>query len=186
MVGLFIEKEKYGIILDELYGKLIDYCLRNTSSFMLVYAKYQMKPYSSEMEEIRRELTKFEIKRRINPSWPGTPATYSSNTEYQIVFYACEQEARNSLLKTNSLFSWTRPEMPQDLAFFRGNKCWLYTVAHEGFFCVIDPTQADVEFLKSVGLYDISAIGSYLPEDEWQFFEDLGDTRQGTVLREPY
>lgn len=116
---------------------------------MLVYVNYYGKGYSAIMKSFRKELEAYKVKTRTNPYWPGTPGTYSVNTSYKVVFYRTDQKAKTILKKVTSLNAWMCPSYPQDLAFFKKNQCWFYSVGHENIAAIIRPTNNDLDFLES-------------------------------------
>ncbi|WP_180322413.1 hypothetical protein [Mesobacillus foraminis] len=54
------------------------------------------------------------------------------------VFYFQLNNATNQFLKdrSNSLFDWISPELPEDLMFYQNDKCILAVCSHEGYFMV--------------------------------------------------
>lgn len=137
---------------DDKYEPFINYCIETSDYFMLVYVKYQMQPYTTVMNEIYQKLLPYIVKTRTNPCWPGTKYSYSLNTVYEVIFYRCSIETKEILLRVKNLFDWTRPNLPQDLSFFRGNACWQYTVGHEKLAFIKDPTEQDIDFLHRIEL----------------------------------
>lgn len=101
------------------------------------------------MKGFREELEAFKVKSRTNPCWPGTPGTYSVNTTYKVVFYRTDQRAKTILKKVTSLNDWKCPSYPQDLAFFKKNQCWFYSVGHENIAAIVRPTSKDLDFVES-------------------------------------
>lgn len=134
------------------YDSFLNYAFSKTDYFMLVYVNYYGKGYTSQMKQFEKQLKPFEVKRRTNPSWPGTLETFSPNTTYKVVFYQTDDMAKKVLKNVNGLFDWTRPLNPQDLAFFKRNKCWFYSVAHEGIAAIMNADEEDFAFLEKNGL----------------------------------
>ena len=62
--------------------------------------------------------------------------------------------AKDILKEVNSLSEWSRPSYPQDLAFFKGNKCWFFSVGHENIAGIVHVTKEDIAFLEANGLAD--------------------------------
>ena len=58
---------------------------------------------------------------------------------------------------------WSCPENPQDLAFFKGNKCWFYSVGHEKIAGIIRADDEDVDFVVKCGLADYSDVEPFNP-----------------------
>ena len=74
------------------------------------------------------------------------------DTTYKIVFYRCCEEAKTILNEVNSISMWACPFYPEDLAFFKGNQCWFYSVGHENIAAVIHATEQDLIFLEENGI----------------------------------
>ena len=135
-----------------LYFEFLDYAFNCADYFMLVYVNYYGKGYSSIMKEFSKKLQKFKVKSRSNPSWPGTQSTYSHKTTYKIVFYRTDLEAKEILKTVSSLNMWSSPTYPQDLAFFKKEECWFYSVGHENIAAILRPTDEDYCFVEKKGL----------------------------------
>ena len=132
-----------------IYFDFLDYAFAHTDYFMLVYVNYYGKGYSPTMKDYSKKLEKFKIKTRTNPCWPGTLGTYSRNTTYKVVFYRTAFEAKTILKTVSALNTWSSPSYPQDLAFFKGNQCWFYSVGHENIAAIIRATNDDLDFVES-------------------------------------
>ena len=133
----------------DVYFDFLDYAFDTADFFMLVYVNYYGKGYSATMKAFKKELEEFKVKTRTNPHWPGTPGTSSMNTTYKVVFYRTDPTAKAILKKVNALNAWACPSYPQDLAFFKGNKCWFYSVGHENIAAIIGATNSDFDFIES-------------------------------------
>lgn len=105
---------------------------------MLVFANYYGKGLPARAKQIQKELKPFRVKSRTNPSWPGVLETYCPNTTYKINFYHCCDESKIFLHEFDKLSDWSRPRNAEDLAFFKNNQCWFYSVGHEKIaaFCM--------------------------------------------------
>lgn len=133
------------------YRDFLEYAFARTDYFMLVYVNYCGKGYTKIMKSFMEELKPFQVKRRSNPSWPGT-TTYCPNTAYKVVFYRNCAQAKEILCKVDRMSAWTCPSYPQDLAFFKGDQCWFYSVGHEKIAAVIHAGYEDISFLAENGL----------------------------------
>ena len=129
------------------YEQFIDYAFKHTDFFMLVYVNYYNKGYTKKMKSFMKSLKPFQVKRRTNPSWPGTELTICPNTSYKVVFYRTDEDAKEVLKHVFKISDWSCPENPQDLAFFKGNKCWFYSVGHEKIAGIIRADDEDVDFV---------------------------------------
>ena len=136
----------------QVYAEFLEYAFTETDYFMLVYANYYGKGYTKIMKSFLKELRPFQVKRRTNPSWPGTLGTICPNTTYKVVFYRTAPEAKETLKKVNQLSQWSSPSYPQDLAFFKGNQCWLYSVGHEKIAALLHASEKDIDFVAKTGL----------------------------------
>ncbi len=149
----------------ERYYHFLDYAFEKTDYFMLVYVNYFGKGYTKIMKTYRNMLKPFEVKSRTNPSWPGTLGQVCPNTTYKIVFYRTSKQAKEILENVEKMSDWSCPTYPQDLAFFKGNQCWFYSVGHEKIAAIIHATEEDLEFLEKEGL--ALKENAYKPEDDY-------------------
>lgn len=148
-----------------VYVDLIDYAFEKADFFMLVYVNYYGKGYSKEKKYFRRKLEPYQIKSRTNPSWPGTPETFCPNSTYKVIFYKTNTEAKKVLQEVSCLSDWTSPSLPEDLAFFKGNQCWFYSVGHEKIGAFLHATDEDLDFIESKGL--ASRERAFVPQDDY-------------------
>ena len=159
----------------QVYYDFIDYAFENADFFMLVFKNYG-HGYSAKQRYFRDKLRKYKVKSRRDPFWPGTPGEYCDGTLYKIAFYRTDPEAIEILKEVDCLSAWGYG-MPEDLCFFKQNKCWFYSVAHEYIGCIIDVTNSDLEFLRSHGLIDNEEQPFY-PQNNYfeQFHETIVDS----------
>lgn len=146
------DDQKTDFLSGQVYRALLEYAFSKTDYFMLVYLRSNGKAYSKGQAEIKCALADFQVKRRTNPSWPGVPYTERSNTAYQVIFYKNSPEALEILKSAEKMSDWNAPLYPMDLAFFKGNRCWFYSVAHEKIAAIIDASKGDVLFAEENGL----------------------------------
>lgn len=134
------------------YFDFLDYAFSKTDYFMLVYVNYYGKGYTQKQKYFKKVLEPFKVKCRSNPSWPGTLNTFSEKSTYKIIFYRNDDSAKQILKECNCLSDWSRPKCPEDLAFFKGNECWFYSVGHEMIAAIISADKDDLDFVESKGL----------------------------------
>ena len=146
------------------YFDFLDYAFSKSDYFMLVYINYYNNGYTKEQKYFRDSLKKYKVKSRTNPSWPGTLGMKCQNTTYKIVFYRTDVEAKNILKQITSLSDWCGTN-PEDLAFFKGNQCWFYSVGHEKIAAIIQADEADIEFVVSKGL--ALRENAFVPKDNY-------------------
>ncbi len=132
----------------ERYFAFLEYAFSETDYFMLVYVNYYGKGYSKKMKEIKKALEPYKVKSRSNPSWPGTLWSVCQDTEYKVVFYRNDERAKTVLKSVEKVSDWTRPGYPEDLAFFKGNICWFYSVGHEKIAAIIHASEKDILFAE--------------------------------------
>ena len=148
----------------QLYYDFLDYAFSRADYFMLVYVNYYGKGYTKKQKYFKNALEKFKVRSRSNPSWPGTLKTFAHDTTYKVVFYRTEEAAKIILKEVAGLNEWTRG-MPEDLAFFKGNQCWFYSVGHENIAAIIHANTDDIDFLVSIGLAKKENV--FVPNDDY-------------------
>ena len=72
-----------------------------------------------------------------------------------------ETEAKKILLCVNGMNEWTANNGPQDMAFFKGNQCWFYSVGHEAIAAILHATEEDLDFVEANGLADRNSVKNY-------------------------
>lgn len=159
------DEQKKDYCTGQIYFDFLDYAFSKNDYFMLVYINYYGKGYTSKQKYFKDALKKYKVKSRNNPKWPGTLQQNCPNTTYKIVFYKTENEAKEILKKVMSLSDWSRPSFPEDLAFFKGNQCWFYSVGHEKIAAIIHATEEDINFLATNGLAEKHK--AYIPNDNY-------------------
>ena len=133
----------------QVYFDFIDYAFSKADYFMLVFVNYYGNGYKSKQKYFMDKLKKYKVKTRTNPYWLGTPGTFSQNSTYKIVFYKTEPDAKEILKEVDGISAWSRPGMPEDLAFFKKNQCWFYSVGHEHIASMQHIDTDDLDFLES-------------------------------------
>ncbi len=109
------------------------------------------------------------IKRRHNTVWPSTEI-FSCNCTYTIALCRICDELRQLLLKPGSYFSWRYPRYPEDLSFFKDNRCWLYASSHEEYIEFLPRSLEEYDFVASLG---VELPEPYRPiEDDEYYWED--------------
>lgn len=152
------DNQKKDYCSNQTYYDFLEYAFAEATYFMLVYVNYYGRGYSAKMKKFRSALKPFEIKSRSSPHWPGVNCTFCVDTTYKVVFYRTSSSALEVLKEVKCVSDWTAPLYPQDLAFFKGNKCWFYSVGHEKIAAIICPSKKDLDFLEINGLADREAV----------------------------
>lgn len=121
------------------YKQLIDFLLRHCDRFAFVEDRRLMKDEESRLAYVHHLITYIEthlIERNIQKKWETTELTDA--TAY--VFYFRLNNVTAVFLKDfgNSLFDWRNPKLPEDLMFYKNDKCILASCSHEKYF-LVDP-----------------------------------------------
>lgn len=148
-IYFFNDNQRVDNCSGQTYFDFLDYAFEESDYFMLVYVNYYGKGYSKKMNYFKKALKPYQIKARTNPCWPGVLGTDCDQTTYKIIFYSNKPEAKNILKQVAKLSDWSSPSYPQDLAFFKGNQCWFYSVGHEKIGAIIHATDKDLDFVES-------------------------------------
>jgi len=135
---------------NEKYTRLIEYALETSDFFMFVFCKKKNEGFKRSMLEIKKKLSYLNVKAQYRYSWVGTETIPGGNYEHQVCFYRADVSAMQCLLSVNSLFEWIWPLLPQDLCFFREDRCWFCSTSHERLAVITEPTHQDVEFFKQL------------------------------------
>ena len=135
----------YNLLADvkgNTYVRLLQEALNACGSFILV-----IRPSLDLIDSghgVLNKLRPFLISEEEKSEWPGTQlldGTAQVNS-YELTLLAAEVLTEVA----SGLFSWTQPELPEDLCLFRADgEPWLVTIAHEedGFMVLsADETRA--------------------------------------------
>ena len=96
-------------------------------------------------------LSPFLIKMRHNTEWPSTIVISSKNT-YNIALYRPCNEIYPFLLEPGGYYAWRYPRFPEDLSFFKDNRCWLYASSHEEYLEFFPRSRDEYDFMASLGI----------------------------------
>ena len=122
--------------------------------FMLVYAFRRGSRYGAELRRCREALEPYLVKRRTQPSWPGTTLSRTPEVRYEVAFYRTVPEAKAILQGAAALTAWSAPRRPQDLAFFRRNRCWFFSSSARREAALLHASAEDIALLVQLGLAD--------------------------------
>ena len=119
------------------YKQLIDFLSKHSNQFAFVENRQMMETEEERLAYIDNLLSEIEghlLERKIQREWETTKL--AGGTAY--VFYFQLNNAARQFLKerSNSLFGWISPILPEDLMFYQNGKCILAGCSHEGFFLV--------------------------------------------------
>ena len=151
--GIFsmCKKAKIGYnVLTENYRTIIRYAAKTSDSFSVVTE--QVKPFSivapkCRHDEILNSISDYLIKQVVGvKSWPGTK---TSANHMVLNIYRMVKSTRNWLNESPNLFVY-REDLPEDICFYRDGKPWMYATTHEHDMTIINPTNEDMAFFKTI------------------------------------
>ncbi|WP_231630143.1 stage III sporulation protein AH [Lysinibacillus sp. ZYM-1] len=86
------------------------------------------------VDELIADINYHLIERTIQCEWETT--TLGENTAYVFYFHLNNATAQYLKERSDSLFGWITPELPEDLMFYQDDQCLLAACSHGGFFMV--------------------------------------------------
>lgn len=116
------------------YSDLIRFGAQYCSSFSLVWGDQHVSMMQNRgnygAQLIENKLKPYLIKEEYTNKWPGTELL---GHKAKVRFYQFNRETVRILQEVESLYNWSWPNKPEDLAFYSKNgKCVLGSIAHEG------------------------------------------------------
>lgn len=94
-------------------------------------------------------------------------------------FFKLDEDMKKELLKRKSIYDWIYPMSPEDIAFYRDYRYFLYSISHESMLSIYYESKDEYEYLKSLGIefkYD-----KYVPINEKNRCVD--DFAKGKVIK---
>ena len=148
----YIEKLKN----EEQYVEFIEYMLKNSDFFSVVYFRYnERESLRRSVKQIRDELRKYKIYSKNTKEWPGT-VTRDEKHIYRIAYYRSDMKCLETLVRVGGLFNWDYPNAPMDLCFYRDNYCCLKNTAHEySASMYIEPDEKNFLELNGIELEEV-------------------------------
>lgn len=135
----------------DAYNQLIEYAVNKSDAIMLVFGDYtNTESYKARKRELRQLIAPFRIKTRNNAEW-ATNVFLDKNVQFSIDVYKACEELLLFLKRTDRLYGWLWPDLPEDPCFFRNGDCWFATNAHEKFAYMYD-TREDRNFVRELGV----------------------------------
>lgn len=141
------------------YQEFLRYALENSDAFSVVDFRYTDRnwPRKKSCKNVLDALRPYRIKKRNNAVWPNmyvdTESEFSMhNQQYTVMVYKTDPKVFDALCKPGSLFAWNFPKYPMDLCFYKNNKCWFSSIAHEEFVWLYTDSKEMVEELRRLGI----------------------------------
>ena len=142
----------------QIYLAFLERAFSECDYFMLVYVFRRGSRYVKELRRCRETLEPYLVKRRTQPYWPGTTLPYTPEVRYEVTFYRTAPETKAILQGASALADWAAPRRPQDLAFFRRNRCWFFSSSVRREAALLHASAEDIALLVRLGLADPSGV----------------------------
>ena len=115
------------------YRSLVTAALTFCDAFTLIRHDSQYAETANIMEE---QLRPCLLRTERTNEWPG--ADLLSGAQATLSGYRLTPVSAVVLADVKSLYAWRGPALPEDLAFWAGDRCWLGSIAHErdAFVCL--------------------------------------------------
>lgn len=136
---------------------LVDHIYQRCDYFSVTLPNYKQHLCGSRMRK-NREFRKYmknikPIYDNIEPHVTFTRITKSfMNSKYSYVLEIKVAKLykgfKKILLSNGSFFNWLWPDMPEDLCFYIGEKCWMMTLSHEDECIIFDENETDIKMLE--------------------------------------
>lgn len=156
------------------YVLLLDYLKEHCDSFTFVlpnYGKRMVTPENQELYDGEHEIgyieeedqddfrayknaAKTKIKKMQNDiidvycstAYLGNPYEY----EFEIYNIRLNDRTLKVLKEEKGMCSWQYPLLPEDLCFFKGDRCYFWSVSHERMYFIYDDTKEAKKALKKL------------------------------------
>lgn len=143
----------------EPYRSFIAYALKNSDALLIVDFAYTDRnwPKKKSCKQILKQLQPYRLKKRNNAEWPNMTVDTSSeygmgNSKYTIMVYRTAIKLYDALIEPGNLFRWNFPYYPMDLCFFKNNRCWFASIAHEECLWLYTDSKEQLEKLRQMGI----------------------------------
>ena len=137
----------------EQYCKFINYMVKNSDKFSLVYFKYsENEKVKSTAKEMGKLLKPYKIFSYNGNQWPSTVTLNENNHIYKIYLYKVAPGVEEILTKPNNLFDWDYPNLPMDLCFYKDGYSWFASSSHEHYASIYLETKEEFSNLINLGI----------------------------------
>ncbi len=138
-------------IKGENYRSLIDLAMKKCDKFAFVKRRDMMADEKVAMRyhnKLVKDIQGSFIERKEQLEWEVTELLEA--TAY-VFYYELNEQTKHFLqTKSNSLFEWISPYLPEDLMFFSGDDVWLAGCSHENFFVVSEEFNDFEDLIKAI------------------------------------
>lgn len=173
-----MKSKKYKKIITKLIKQsdFITFHIPNYGKILKSYDDIHEEEYTNEFNEDYLEYRKHcltqikEIQDDIIEVYNDTDyCTQSYEYELEIYVVRTSTEVEKFLLSFNHFNEWQYPNMPEDLCFYKGNKCLFESITHENMYNVRNDLDKVIRILEKCKSHFY-----IFDEDEGYFFKDSG------------
>ena len=133
------------------YRSLIELAFHKCDKFafvkrrdMMADEQLAMKYHNETVKDIENSL----IEMKEQKEWEVTKIV--DGTAYVFYYELSEQTKQFLQEKSDSLFGWLTPYLPEDLTLYNGNQLWLASCSHENFFIISNEFKDYEDFIKAL------------------------------------
>ena len=143
----------------EELDKMDEFTIKETIEIML-FIVVGNEDYEQKMYEYINRLQNNIIKTdkcECKPYW----------SNYDTYYLKIDDFLENQLLKNRALYEWDFPNLPSNICFYKNDKLWLETIAHEEICRIYTEDEEEIEYLKELGyIDDVDYVKSYIKQCE--------------------
>lgn len=115
-----------------MYLKFIEYMLKKSSAFSLVYFRYNSsEKLKKTTRTLKNNLAPYKLFEKNVLAWPSMITLNRGGHIYRLAMYKATNEVGGILSAVNSLWDWDYPALPMDLCFYRNGYAWFAASSHE-------------------------------------------------------
>ena len=134
-------------VKDKAYREFIDLVCNFSDKFLLVERKEMDS--NDNLKNVLKKLESSLIEMREQSEWPTT--MLGEGATAKVYYYKIDSNSKNILKeKSNSLFAWEQPELPEDLCFIKDDKAWISTCSHEGYCDIVSNDSNIIESILNI------------------------------------
>lgn len=138
-------------IKGENYCALIEFASKKCDKFAFVQRRDIIGDEKIAMEyhnKLVKDIKSSFIEKKEQSEWAVTELLEETACVY---YYELNEQTKHFLqTKSNSLFDWISPYLPEDLMFYSGDDVWLAGCSHERFFIISDEFNDYDDLIESI------------------------------------
>lgn len=144
------------------YGRFISYLGRRCDVITFNIPYFSWHVGKAKPEKFDEETTEYleDVEEFLEELKPYIIDDYVSNEYFEekcshmmrIIVAKLTEDSYHMFSAGNDIFDWRFPVDVEDLCFFTEGRCFLYTIAHEEIFELIEPHDLELPIFKKIGL----------------------------------